>query len=53
LTLTQRELHREFSKKPEQDVATALADLDLYVTVARNLLEGAGTSARQCRKAST
>jgi hypothetical protein len=44
LLATQREVEREFSQKPGQDVATALTDVDLYLTVARNLLEGAGTS---------
>src|SRR5688572_15039778 len=44
LTVTQRELYQELAKKPGREVATALSDADLYVTVARNLLEGAGTS---------
>jgi hypothetical protein len=44
LTVTQRELDQQLAKKPGREVATALSDVDLYVTVARNLLDGAGTS---------
>jgi hypothetical protein len=45
LTETQNTLVRLTSAKAERDVTTSAADVDLYLTVARNLLAGAGAPA--------